>query len=79
VTIASTNTILAFASLQGAPVEVSLVVWTIVGLLCVGLMNFFVSFALALSVAVRASGVRRALIGFFFNPFHSKSKTAPLE
>jgi site-specific recombinase len=73
VTIASTNTMLGFASLKSEQFGGSMIAVALIGLLSIGLMNFLVSFYLALSVAVRASGAKRAWVGYFFNPFRKRT------
>jgi site-specific recombinase len=66
VTIASTNTLLAIGSLPEREITAGVVLPALLGLALVGFMNFTVSFSLALSVAARASGVKRAWLRWFF-------------
>ncbi|RYZ95546.1 MAG: hypothetical protein EOP11_24765, partial [Proteobacteria bacterium] len=58
VTIASTQTLLALASPYAVAPPLQLLIEVVIGLLCIGLMNFFVSFSLSLSLAARAIGLR---------------------
>jgi site-specific recombinase len=68
VTIASAGVVFASMGLGGAGVTLNLLVSTGVGLIIIGIMNFFVSFSLSLNVAARASGVKKAWLRYFFSP-----------
>jgi site-specific recombinase len=74
VTISSTSTLLGLSAMEPGSITASMLTWAMLGLVGIGVMNFLVSFFLALSVAANATGVRRARLHRFFNPFRRRAK-----
>lgn len=74
VTISTASATVSLASLNSGGASFA-IGWTCVGLFFVAVMNFLVSFTLALIVAVRAQNIRRGWALHFFGSLFSRSRS----